>query len=74
MSELPFDWRFRKRQKDEVLEDPTEGEFFKQDEDLPDAVVRELIQNSLDAAINPDAQVRVDFRFSSAKHALSPDH
>lgn len=76
MSELPFGWRFRKPQKDEVLEDPTEAEFFKQDEDLPDAVVRELIQNSLDAldaATNPTRQVRVDFRFSGAEHALPPE-
>jgi hypothetical protein len=76
MSELPFSWKFRKPQKDEVLEDPTEAEFFKQDEDLPDAVVRELIQNSLDAldtVINPTGQVRVDFRFSGAEHALPPE-
>ncbi|MBM7117946.1 hypothetical protein [Archangium primigenium] len=72
MNEQAFCWRFRTPQNDEVLEDPKEAEFFKQDEDLPDAVVRELVQNSLDAAIKASEQVRVEFKFSGARHALSP--
>ncbi|MCY1016189.1 hypothetical protein [Pyxidicoccus sp. MSG2] len=73
MSKQPFGWKFREPQEDEVIQDATEAEFFKQDEDLPDAVVRELIQNSLDAAISRAERVRVDFKFSGAKYALPPE-
>lgn len=73
MSELPFSWKFRTPGEDELLQEATEAEFFKQDEDLPDAVVRELIQNSLDAAFKGAGPVVVSFRFSGARYALPPD-
>jgi hypothetical protein len=73
MSKQSFAWKFRATGQDEILQDATEAEFFKQDEDLPDAVVRELIQNSLDAALKRAGPVHVSFRFSGARYALQPD-
>ncbi|HXH37766.1 MAG TPA: hypothetical protein VNN08_03985 [Thermoanaerobaculia bacterium] len=54
----------------EVQVDPVHDEFFKA-QDLADALVRESIQNSLDARL-PRSRwpVRVRFRFASGAHAL----
>jgi len=57
----------------EVHVDPVHDEFFKT-QDLADALVRESIQNSLDARIpRSRAPVRVRFRFAAGPHALHPD-
>lgn len=57
----------------EVQVDPVHDEFFKA-QDLADALVRESIQNSLDARIpRSRTPVRVRFRFASGPHALHPD-
>lgn len=57
----------------EVHVDPVHDEFFKA-QDLADALVRESIQNSLDArAPRSRAPVRVRFRFAAGRHALHPD-
>jgi hypothetical protein len=54
----------------EVQVDPVHDEFFKA-QDLADAVVRESIQNSLDARLpRSRSPVRVRFRFASGAHAL----
>ncbi|MXX80529.1 MAG: hypothetical protein F4Y69_05785, partial [Chloroflexi bacterium] len=58
-------------------ENPVQGEFFTSASDLPERLVRESIQNSLDAArSNRDGErevVRVRFAFSGNDHALAPE-
>jgi hypothetical protein len=57
----------------EVQVDPVHDEFFKA-QDLADALVRESIQNSLDARMpRSRSPVRVRFRFATGPHALHPD-
>jgi len=60
MSRFPS-WRFREMDRGEVNVDPVYDEFFKA-QDLADALVREAIQNSLDAR-RGHSLVRVGFRF-----------
>ena len=65
-------WKFRVMSKGEELVDPVHGEFFSTDivGGLPMALVRETIQNSLDAKPkNSSVPVRVAFRFGT--HAVS---
>ncbi|HET8797775.1 MAG TPA: hypothetical protein VFO89_08810 [Thermoanaerobaculia bacterium] len=72
MSRFPA-WHFRAMDLGEVHVDPVHDEFFKA-QDLADALVRESIQNSLDArAPRSRAPVRVRFRFAAGAHALHPD-
>jgi hypothetical protein len=58
--------------KGEMNIDPIEGEFFSTEAlgSLSDALIREAIQNSLDAAI-PGEQVKVAITFSSSDQSLS---
>jgi hypothetical protein len=57
----------------EVHVDPVHDEFFKA-QDLADALVRESIQNSLDARLpRSRSAVRVRFRFATGAHALHAD-
>ena len=62
-------WRFARMTPSQVNEDPVQGEFFTAAADLPDRLVRESIQNSLDARRGRET-VRVRFAFSGAQHAL----
>jgi hypothetical protein len=72
MSRFP-PWHFRFMDPGEVHVDPVHDEFFKA-QDLADAVVRESIQNSLDARIpRSRGPVRVRFRFAGGRDALHPD-
>jgi hypothetical protein len=72
MSRFPA-WHFRTMDLGEVHVDPVHDEFFKA-QDLADALVRESIQNSLDArAPRSRGPVRVRFRFATGPHALHPD-
>jgi hypothetical protein len=64
-------WSFRKMSRGEMNADPIEGEFFTP-EGMADALVRESIQNSLDARANGQS-VKVRFYFSSKSDQLSPD-
>ena len=66
-------WKFRKMNKGEMNVDPIEGEFFSTEAlgSLPDALIREAIQNSLDASI-PGEQVKVVITFSSLEQTLQP--
>ena len=57
-------WCFRKMQRREINADPVQGEFFTP-EGLADGLVREMIQNALDAAAGGDP-VRIRFSFSDA--------
>ena len=60
------EWQFRKMHPGEMNVDPIEGEFFTTEAlgSITDALVRESIQNSLDAAAGKGA-VRVRFSFFS---------
>jgi len=66
-------WAFRKMSRGEINVDPIEGEFFSTEAlgSLSDAIVREAIQNSLDAGL-PGEQVRVAIAFSSSEKRLLP--
>jgi hypothetical protein len=67
------DWRFRPHRPDEKIRNPIQGEFFSEEavEKPAQALVREVIQNSLDARAAADA---VEVRFTvSAPHGLSPE-
>jgi hypothetical protein len=67
MSRFPA-WFFRPMDAGEMHVDPVHDEFFKM-QDLADALVRESIQNSLDARRSRGA-VRVRFRFGIGSDAL----
>ncbi len=58
-------WKFREMSQGEMNVDPIESEFFSTDhlDSLTDALVRETIQNSLDAGL-PRQKVRVRFRLT----------
>jgi len=72
MSRFPA-WHFRPMDLGEVHVDPVHDEFFKA-QDLADALVRESIQNSLDARVpRSRSPVRVRFRFASGQSALHPE-
>lgn len=66
-------WQFLEMQRGDVNRDPIEGEFFNTEalDSMTDALVREVIQNSLDAAL-PSRTVRVRFFLSSSDSALPP--
>lgn len=65
-------WRFRRMTPAEINQDPVQGEFFTSTSDLAERLVRESIQNSLDAA-RGDGPVLVRFAFSSESEALPFD-
>lgn len=68
----PPQWRFRKMMPAEINQDPVQGEFFTSTSDLAERLVRESIQNSVDAALG-DGPVRVRFAFSGHDGALPAD-
>ena len=53
-------WHFRKMQKSEMNDDPIQGEFFTS-QSISDRLVRESIQNSLDAKVQDDQPVLIRF-------------
>ncbi|HSW62826.1 MAG TPA: hypothetical protein VLH56_05915 [Dissulfurispiraceae bacterium] len=65
-------WKFRVMSRGEMNADPIAGEFFSTEhlDSITDALVREVIQNSLDAAI-PGNRVLVRFRVVP-KRGVSP--
>jgi hypothetical protein len=67
------EWRFRAMSRGEINVDPIEGEFFTTEAlgSLSDALVREAIQNSLDAAF-PGEKVQVIISFCHPKQRLIP--
>ena len=67
-------WKFRQMSRGEINVDPIEGEFFSTEilGSLSDAVIREAIQNSLDAGI-PGQQVKIVITFSSPDQKLGTD-
>lgn len=72
MSELPF-WQFRQMHPGELNIDPIEAEFFSTEAlgSLTDALVREAIQNSLDARCEGEKlRIRILFPTSTALPAV----
>ena len=69
MAGEPPRWRFRRMLPSEINQDPVQGEFFTNVSDLPERLVRESLQNSLDAR-TPGETVRVRFAFSGEDGAL----
>jgi hypothetical protein len=65
-------WRFREMHRGEMNVDPIEGEFFNTEAiaSISDALVREAIQNSLDASVGR-GPVTVRFSFKSLTEAAS---
>jgi len=66
------EWSFSKMRKDEMNIDPVLKEFFRSAE-LTENLVRESIQNSLDARREGQSGVRVRFAFSSPERELSSE-
>lgn len=62
-------WRFARMTPAEINQDPVQGEFFSREADLAGRLVREAIQNSLDARRGQQT-VRVRFVFSGERDAL----
>jgi hypothetical protein len=67
-------WHFRKKSAGEKIRNPIQGEFFAQDaiSGPAQALVRESVQNSLDAA-NGSGPVRVCLTLVAGAAALPPD-
>lgn len=67
------EWKFREMSRGEINIDPIEGEFFSAEAlgSLSDALIREAIQNSLDASI-PGEKTKVIISFSSSDEQLLP--
>lgn len=65
-------WRFPRLAPAHVNQDPVQGEFFTASAELPQRVVREAIQNSLDARAG-EAPVLVRFVFSGEEGAVPPE-
>jgi len=63
------EWRFNKMGRADIRSNPVEGEFFTP-EGLAEALVRESIQNSLDA--KSDSTVLVLFSFHGGQNGLAP--
>lgn len=68
------DWRFREPRPGDKIRNPVQGEFFSDEaiEKPGEALVREAIQNSLDARVNGKV-VRVRIYLSGQNRALEPD-
>lgn len=64
-------WKFREIRRGDIKQDPREAEFFTE-EGKPGALVREVIQNSLDAAVEGET-VRVRFAFGHLDEGLEAD-
>ena len=63
-------WKFKKLEEDSVLTDPTDGSFFANNDDS-DNLVREAIQNSLDAQVDTSKPVKMKFTFSDSHGLLT---
>ena len=69
MGETPPHWRFAEMTPAQIAENPVQGEFFTSAADMPERLVRESIQNSMDAALDGEV-VRVRFAFSGLDHSV----
>ena len=65
-------WRFSPQLADQVETEITQRDQFNNDDvDISETIVREAIQNSLDAAVDDPCRVKVSFRWIDAEHGLS---
>lgn len=65
-------WHFSPLPHDQVETEVTQRDQFDNDEvDISETIVREFIQNSLDAAVGDPCRVRVSFRWVEAEDGLS---
>lgn len=66
-------WFFKPKQPDDTIREPIQGEFFATEaiRNSAEALVREAIQNSLDAR-QGDQKVRVRFYLSGGQKAIGP--
>ena len=65
-------WHFRQMQKSEMNYDPIQGEFFN-NQDIADRLVRESLQNSLDALLDENKPVEVRFALKTGnRDSLRP--
>ena len=74
MTDIDIKWRFRKMSRAEINQDPMEREFF-EDEPINTRLVRETIQNSLDAGVarvsgSSDEPVRLRFSLAGIHNPL----
>ena len=72
-NKMPAKWNFKELRPGDKDRQPTQGEFFATDaiRTPAEALVRETIQNSLDARVpGANGPVRVRFRLSTGKDAL----
>lgn len=71
MTDVEFpQWRFAQMAPSQINQNPIQGEFFTSVSDLPERVVRESIQNSLDARRHGET-IRVRFVLSGSEKALN---
>lgn len=66
-------WRFSKQRSDQVESEITQRDQFNNDEvKISETIVREAIQNSLDAAVNDPINISVRFKWVDKKTGLDP--
>ena len=66
-------WHFSPLRNDQVETEVTQRDQFDNDDvDISETIVREFIQNSLDAAVDDPYRVRVSFRWVDQNDSLSP--
>lgn len=70
----PIEWRFSKKRPSDKTRDPIAGEFFSSDAitNAGEALVREGIQNSLDARLDRTSRARVRVFVSGEAGAVEP--
>ena len=67
-------WYFSPQLPGQVETEVTQRDQFSNDEvDLSETIVRESIQNSLDAAVDDPSRIKVTFRWLDKSHGLEPD-
>lgn len=68
-------WRFPLLPNNLVESEVTQRDQFNNDDvDISETIVRETIQNSLDAAVDDPCQVKVSFRWVSKENGLSKEY
>ena len=69
-----MNWHFHKQPASMVEQDITQRDQFSNDDvSLSETIIRESLQNSLDAAISAESAVRVTYRWLNLDDGLSPD-
>jgi hypothetical protein len=67
-------WHFSPQLADQVEAEITQRDQFDNDDvDISETIVREAVQNSLDAAVDDPSRVKVTFRWVDRKNGIKPD-